>query len=80
MEKPFVPKLETTEEQPPEKRFWEGPYPTVQALLKREKDLKSIKSRDDQEVQMEIDRRNELVEKIEKMAEPPVFFKLLKPH
>ena len=53
---------------PQQERFWEGPYPTVQSLLKREKNLVAIRSGEDKEEQMNIDRRNALVEKIEKMA------------
>jgi len=68
MEQPAIPKPETAEARPPEERFWEGPYPTVQSLLKREKNLAAIKSGEDKEEQMNIDRRNALVEKIEKMA------------
>ena len=53
----------------PEGKFWEGPYPAIQARLKREKDLPVARTADDKFVQQEINRRNKLVDKIENMAE-----------
>lgn len=68
-EQPAMSEANKSEGQPPEKQFWEGPYPTIQAHLKREENLKVVRSGNDQEDQRNINRRNELVEKIEKMAQ-----------
>ena len=41
----MAPQEEAGAGQSAEKRFWEGPYLTVQSLLKREKNLVAIKKR-----------------------------------
>ena len=64
-----MPGANAPQEQPPEKKFWEGPYPAMQVHLKRREDLAKIRTNGDEQEQQRINKYNDMAAKIEKMAE-----------